>query len=86
MGSPTPRGAPRDSDEREGLPDCVCTYVMSVDPSRRLTEISLLRLFLDLLAPRPLSISVVRRRGLAPLLLSNREGRAGVDWIQRGIR
>lgn len=53
MGFPTPRGAPRDSDEREGLPDCLCTYVMSVDPSRRLTEISLLRLFLDAVAPHP---------------------------------
>jgi hypothetical protein len=43
MGSPTSRGAPRDSDEREGLPDCLCIYLMSVDPPRRLTKVSLLR-------------------------------------------
>jgi hypothetical protein len=33
--------------------DCLCTCLMSVDPSRRLTEVSLLRLFLGTLAPHP---------------------------------
>ncbi|MFJ5534019.1 hypothetical protein [Streptomyces sp. NPDC093261] len=58
----------------------VCSYLMSVDPSRRLTKISLLRLFLD--ASRPTLIDQ-RRRMKAIVVMDQAEGTAGMTLVAR---